>query len=151
MDSLSFIFLAHPGMSLQCLLSNISVCIFNSVCVCMCVCIYIYMCVCVYIYIYVCIYIYVTCHVHLNLLVSYTTNFWWGFQVMETSVTTEETVRNLWLLTFLKWDNDDCLNCRSYYLRLYFDIIFLEVAISNHNSTSWWVLLDSVTQRKTSG
>jgi len=26
---------------------------------------------------------------------------------METSVTADETVRNMWLLTLLKWDNDD--------------------------------------------
>jgi hypothetical protein len=55
---------------------------------------------------------------------------------METSVTSEETVRNLWLLTLLKWSNDDCLNCRSYYLRLYMDISYIEIAISNHNSIS---------------
>jgi len=65
---------------------------------------------------------------------------------METSATTDETVRNLWLLTLLKWDNGDCLNCRSYYLRLYMDISYLEVAISNNNSISWWVLSGSVTE-----
>jgi len=55
---------------------------------------------------------------------------------METSVTTDETERNLWLLTLLKWDNDDFLNCRSYCLRLYMDISYLEVALANHNSVS---------------
>jgi hypothetical protein len=55
---------------------------------------------------------------------------------VETSVTTDETVRNLRLLTLVKWVNDDCLNCRSYYLRLYMDISYLEVAISNYNSVS---------------
>jgi hypothetical protein len=55
---------------------------------------------------------------------------------METSVSTDETVRNLWLLTLFKWDNDDCLNCRTYYLKLRMAISNLEVVISNYNSIS---------------
>jgi hypothetical protein len=70
---------------------------------------------------------------------------------METSATTDETVRNVWLLTLLKWDNGDCLNCRSYYLRLCMDISHLEVAVSNNNSISEWVLLDNVTVMNSSG